>query len=51
MRQEVIERIQTKKIITIVRGVYGEDICRLARARRHISSPYTPRTMVMIFLV
>ena len=32
MRQEVIERIQTKKIITIVRGVYGEDICHLARA-------------------
>ncbi len=31
-REQVIERIREKKIITIVRGVYGEDICRLAQA-------------------
>lgn len=32
LREQVIERIKAKKIITIVRGVYGEDICSLARA-------------------
>ena len=32
MRDEVIERIREKKIIAIVRGVYGDDIVHLAEA-------------------
>ena len=32
MREQVIERIRAKKIITIVRGVYGEQVAHLAEA-------------------
>lgn len=32
MREEIIERVKTKKIVAIVRGVYGEDCLNLAKA-------------------
>ena len=32
MRNEIIERVKAKKLVVIVRGVYGEDCLNLARA-------------------
>ncbi len=32
MRREIIERVKDKKLIVIVRGVYGEDCLKLAKA-------------------
>lgn len=32
MRKEIIERVKNKKLIVIVRGVYGEDCLKLAEA-------------------
>ena len=32
MRNEIIERVKEKKLVVIVRGVYGEDCLKLARA-------------------
>ena len=32
MREEIIRRVQEKKVIAIVRGVYGEDCLKLAGA-------------------
>ena len=32
MREQIIERVKNKKIVVIVRGVYGEDCLNLAKA-------------------
>jgi len=32
MREQIIERVKNKKIVVIVRGVYGEDCLKLAKA-------------------
>lgn len=32
MREEIIERVKSKKLVVIVRGVYGKDCLNLAKA-------------------